>query len=92
MNLIHSMAKHRTAAEGLYSQIQRSDTGLGGGKLSFQVICKFCGVNGDLPADKHNVLHPGFIRRAAIKFAANGWLCHDQPICPNCAAQMQQGQ
>jgi len=80
------MARKKTTTEELYPLIQRSDTGLGGGKLSFQLVCGMCQNTGDLPATKSNVHHPGFLRKAAMTFTKKGWLFTEHPVCPDCAS------
>lgn len=78
------MARQKTTTEELYAAIKRSDTGLGGGKLSFQLVCQHCQNHDDIEAKKSTIQHPGFIRRAAMAFTKKGWSFADGPVCPTC--------
>ena len=57
----------------------------GGGQWSYQISCKICRDLGTISGKNHNRKSSQNIRKAAEKFAEQGWR-YSEPelICPHC--------
>lgn len=50
------------------------------------MVCRLCEEEANLKTRMQVVRDPKFIRKAAMKFANEGWTVNEGAICPRCSA------
>jgi hypothetical protein len=71
----------RATPEQLEACIVKLTGSSGGCQWSFQLPCKFCRHLGTVSAKRHSISDPKALRKAAEKFAEQGWWFDGVPIC-----------
>jgi hypothetical protein len=58
----------------------------GGGQYSFQLLCSVrkCYRQDSVSASRHTVRSETHRKQACKKFAAQGWVIKNGPVCPDC--------
>jgi hypothetical protein len=77
---------HKPAPEELAEHVQSNSTGVG---QSFVLLCQFCKELYSISADGRTYLSKKHQRKAAEKFASQGWrMTRELPVCPSCADKL----
>lgn len=74
----------RASADDIERYIETRVSSSGGGQWTFRLPCKFCEDMGVISAKKHSISSAEHRRKAAEKFAAQGWWFDERPICIAC--------
>jgi hypothetical protein len=80
------MQHHNATAEELEQHVRSNSTGRG---QSFGLLCICCKEIYSISADGRTYLNKKHKRKAAEKFAHQGWRIEGElPVCPSCSKKM----